>query len=385
MSKVKIETLSAVHIGSGEMLQNNTDFVVDIDGEDSYIYLTDENKILELIGVEHIDNWLLSIENKLSTKELIKRFAPNSKPKDYSNRIITCFANNIKASDTLKETIHNGQGLPYIPGSSIKGAIRTAILATLADNVSNKEEKIIQKTRKSKNGKTEFIPKTDRYGNTLLFADNIEKELFGKDPNSDIFRFIRVGDAYFEEGSTIVTRMVNLNITARDNLFDNTKPQLIEAIGTKEISCFQLHIARNYYNWTQAKFKELGNMSDALQDIPSLFKLINNHTQHLIEDEIKYWKNLEKTGAEIYVEIMEELLEESVSCEKGVSCILRIGHGSGWRFITGAWTENLTNFTTDIVNASRPKNFQYTDYDFPKTLRIDEDSDLLGFVKLTLI
>jgi CRISPR type III-A-associated RAMP protein Csm5 len=33
---------------------------------------------------------------------------------------------------TLKECIHSGLGVPYIPGSSIKGAIRTAIVATLA-------------------------------------------------------------------------------------------------------------------------------------------------------------------------------------------------------------------------------------------------------------
>lgn len=379
MSKVKIETLSAVHIGSGNMLQNNTDFVVDIDGEDSYIYLTDENKILELIGVEHIDNWLISIENRSSTKELIKRFAPNSKPKDYSNRIITCFANNIKASDTLKETIHNGQGLPYIPGSSIKGAIRTAILATLADNVSNKEEKIIQK--RMNNGV--LVPKTDRFGNTLLFADNVEKELFGKNPNSDIFRFIRVGDAYFEKNSTIATRMVNLNITQNKELFDTSKPQLIEAIGTEETSFFQLHIAKDYYEWTKNKFSALGKMPNDFHDISSLFNLINIHTQHLLEEEIEYWKEIDKTGAEIYIETMEELLKESVSCKKGKSCILRIGHGSGWRFITGAWAESLDNFTPDVTNAARPKNFQYTEYDFPKTRRIDEDDYLLGFVKLT--
>ena len=63
--------------------------------------------------------------------------------------------------------------------------------------------------------------------------------------------------------------------------------------------------------------------------------------------------------------------------------MLRIGHGSGWRFITGAWSEQLKNFN-EIVNASRPNSYRYTQYDFPKSRRIDEDGDVLGFVKLSM-
>ncbi|NLA93843.1 MAG: type III-A CRISPR-associated RAMP protein Csm5, partial [Bacteroidales bacterium] len=144
MSKIIIETLSPIHIGSGDLLQNNTDFVVSKHGKESYIYVTEEAKILELIGSEHIDNWLLSIEKKESTVDLVKRYAPKSSPADYSQRQISSYAADIKANETLKEAIHNGQGLPYIPGSSIKGAIRTAILTSLVDIIQDREDKIIQ-------------------------------------------------------------------------------------------------------------------------------------------------------------------------------------------------------------------------------------------------
>ena len=70
------------------------------------------------------------------------------------------------------------------------------------------------------------------------------------------------------------------------------------------------------------------------------------------------------------------MLDEIGSSSNGKSCILRVGHASGWRFITGAWTERLDNFNTDVVNATRPRNFRYQDYDFPKTRRVDEDSDV---------
>ncbi len=243
------------------------------------------------------------------------------------------------------------------------------------DIIQDREDKIIQ----TRNGQAII-----RRGNKLLYADKIEKELFGRDPNNDIFRFIRVGDAYFDKDSTISTRMINLNITRKNELVDKSKPQLIEAIGSSETSTFSLNVAADYYKWVKSKFPTLGNLPAELQSISGLFSLINIHTQKLIEDEIEYWKNVEKIGAEYYIETLEDLLEEVKECRNESSCVLRIGHGSGWRFITGAWTEQLSNFKTDVINAARPQNYRYSEYDFPKTRRVDEDSYVLGFVKLTM-
>jgi CRISPR type III-A-associated RAMP protein Csm5 len=253
------------------------------------------------------------------------------------------------------------------------------------DIIQDREDKIIQKRRINKEGQRPIeVPKLDKNKNKLLYADKIEKELFGRDPNNDIFRFIRVGDAYFDRDSTIATRMINLNITRKDELVDKSKPQLIEAIGSSETSTFSLNVTADYYKWVKSKFPTLGNLPAKLQSVSGLFSLINMHTQKLIEDEIEYWKNVEKIGAEYYIETLEDLLEEVKECRNESSCVLRIGHGSGWRFITGAWTEQLSNFKTDVINAARPQNYRYSEYDFPKTRRVDEDSYVLGFVKLTM-
>lgn len=365
MSNIKIETVTPVHIGSGNMLQNNINFIVTKDENDSYIHIIDERKILDLIGEEHLDNWLLSIEKKEPTLDLIKRFASSSKIEDFSRQRITCWASNVKPSDSLKEIMHNGIGLPYIPGSSIKGAIRTAIMATLVEKVENKESKI-------------------KFGNKVK-ACNIEQELFGTDPNSDIFRFIRIGDTHFERDSVIALRMLNLSIKKNnDDLWDSGKPQIIEAIGAGEESYTRITIAKDYYKWAKLLFNRLGTLPEEIQTLSSLFMLINKYTRRLVEDEIYFWDEINKTGAEEYVDVMREILDKITECPNGKSCVLRIGHASGWRFITGAWTESLDNFETDVVNASRPNNFRYKEYDFPKTRRLDEDSDVLGFVKLTI-
>ncbi len=370
MSNVKIETLVPVHIGSGNMLQNNTDFIVSGKGDDKFIHIIDERKILELIGEEHVDNWLLSIEKKEPTLDLVKRFAPSSNIEEFSKQRITCFASNIKPSDTLKEIVHNGTGLPYIPGSSIKGAIRTAILGSLSGVIDQKEEKISNRGR--------------------VKADKIEKELFGNDPNSDIFRFIRVGDAYFGNDSVVALRLINLNIRNRlDNLWDSSKPQIIQAIAPEEESLTRINIAEEYYNWVKMHWPEqlsnpLVTLPSEIRTLSSLFMLINEHTRQLIEEDIDFWRDVDKTGSEDYIDVMQGILDEVSGCAKGKSCVLRIGHASGWRFITGAWTESLDNFETVVINATRPNNRNYSEYDFPKTRRLVEDSDVLGFVKLTI-
>ncbi len=383
MSKIQLTTLTPVHVGSGEFLQYNADFVEDKDGTNSYFYVVEPAKILELIGLENIDRWISIIERAGNTKEFVQKFSPIKSPEAYSSRKILNFAKNIQSGQTLKETIHNGFGFPYIPGSSLKGAIRTAVLASLAESVSNKEEKILSKGKR---------------GETIISDKNIQNELFGNDAKNDLFRFVEVGDAYFEKGSEAAFRMINLNITSKNTLIDKDKSQIVETIDQEKTSIFRLNInLKNYHfakeNWEQvvsySKNKELNSpneLPECLQSIENLFQTINAHTLKLVNDEINIWHNIQKEEAENYVEIMRGFSDEIENCESGKECILRLGHASGWRFITGAWAEMLENFSSEVVPKARRNNSQYESYIFPKTRRVEEDyQDLLGFVKLTLI
>lgn len=121
----------------------------------------------------------------------------------------------------------------------------------------------------------------------------------------------------------------------------------------------------------------------------ALFSAINTHTANLLKSEIEYWEERadddESDKVEIYISKCKDMLEKTDQCgQSSKKCVLRIGHGSGWRFITGAWSERCSNFQSDIINAARPKNFRYTEYDFPKTRHVSEGCDLLGFVRLTM-
>lgn len=380
MNKVKIQTLTPIHIGSGNFLRNNSDFVQYHDGEDSYIYVIDPKKILDLIGVEHLDDWVRQIERNEDTTDFVKRMGHNATPNKYALRTLMNYAK-VHPNDTLKECMHDGLGRAYIPGSSIKGAIRTAVLTTLTQSMENLETIVAEKNFKT--------------GKTNVGAPKIEAKIFGGDPNSDIFRFIKIGDAYFEEGCELSSRVINLNVRERRNLIDSSKPQIVEAIAPEYESIVQMKVDTAYYDWAKnhwpystGKVKPLGNLPAAMENIHSLFELINKHTKKLVNDEIQYWQEMQNKqyeGAEDYLNNMRYIFQEINACQLGEECVLRIGHASGWRFITGAWTEQLDNFKRDIVPASRRGNDRYRQYDFPKSRRLDEDSDIFGFVKLSVL
>ena len=378
MNKVKVQTLTPIHIGSGEFLKNNSDFVEYKVGEDSYLSIIDPKKILDLIGMERINDWVNLIERKGDTKDFVAKLGRNAHPRSYALRTITNFAS-VRRDDTLKECLHDGMGKPYIPGSSIKGAIRTAVVATLAAQMNALESLVVVRRNEKKN----------------VTAKQVEAKMFGGDPNSDVFRFVKIGDAYFEKGSELSTRIINLNIREKNDLVDTSKPQLVEAIGVDfETEC-QMKIDQAYYDWVKkhwpidnAKVKPLGILDSQMKSLESLFSLVNAHTRRLVEEEVDYWKAVRKSGlsgADNYIGNMQQIMEDIEACQEGKECVLRLGHASGWRFITGAWTEGLDNFKSEIVSASRPKNFNYQQYDFPKSRRLDEDGDILGFIKLTMV
>lgn len=368
MSTIKLTTLTPVHVGSGNLLQNNTDFITFTQDKDKFIGVIDEKRMLHLIGEEHINDWILSIERKENTKELVKRYAPHSKLGDYIKRTAWLYHHDITRNDTLKECIHDGMGKPYIPGSSLKGAIRTAITATLANQLSNIKS-----------------------NNTKSLASEVEKKLFGSNPNNDIFRFIKVGDAYFEEQTEVALRLIMaLNVTNKDSLKPNQndcKPQLVEAIGPEEESIFAMKIDLDYYNFVKKSEASIGVIPTEIQTLTELFNLINNHTIKLLEEEFKIWQKESNNhnGANDYLDNIKEIWQECNACKQG-ECVLRLGHSSGWRFITGAWGEQLSAFKYDIPNVARPNNEKrYSEYMFPKSRRTGEENELVGFVKLTIM
>ena len=381
-NNIQIETLSQVHVGSGVFLHKDNDFIVVKESDGSNIYVIDPNKLGTIIGTDQvtIDNWVACVE-KGNSEDFIRTRTTGHQPKDFALRRITNFADFANTNGTLKECLHDGFGRPYIPGSSIKGAIRSALVASLARK---KGSGIVEKELKR------VFQEIDRRRRDRQLSD-FEKKFMGPNPNTDLFRFLIVGDALFEKGSEIAVKQINLNVRNTEKLKDFSKRQVVEAIAGEERSSFSLKIDKQRYETAiKANHKDMEGLPQfpsELDSIKALFALINEHTKQLVEKEIEVWEEIyaDYIGQEDYISNMKEMLRSINTCTEN-SCVLRLGQAIGWRFITGAWTEDLdeTLFCDKIIPLARPQNYKYKEYDFPKSRRIDDESFLFGFVKLTL-
>ena len=359
MSNIKIETLWPVHIGNGMFLLQGNDFIFTKNQSgDSVIDVLSEEKIGKIVGTSptSISQWVKAI-NENEADDFIKSRLKGLSFREYAKRRIHNYAAIPKRHTTLKECVHDGQGRPYIPGSSIKGAIRTAVMAKMA------RERILND-----------LEGTDLIEDKEKVLSLMEKRILGETIAQDVFRHLSTGDIYFNRGVEIAVTQINLNIREQDSLLDYKKQQIVEVISAEQCSNFRIN-ARNEF------FERL-----KIKGMNGLFQLINEHTKRLVKEDIHFWTEGEGgdyMDQDDYLENLRWILDDISECGPN-ECILRLGQAIGWRFITGAWTEHIDCFDELVVPKSRPKNYIYSQYPFPKSRRIDDQSGLFGFVKLTI-
>lgn len=366
MSKIKIQTISPVHIGSGRDLSRGGDFCEGkaTSGNETYpvLGIIDPRKIMSLIGTQNVEAWVAAIDRGIPTEDFLKRYKPQVRLRDYTSRRLDTL--NVKLNGTtLKEFMHNASGIPYIPGSSIKGAIRSALLASIVKDIEITGGDI-----------------RNQGGKSLM-----ESKVFGSTPYTDVFRCLQVGDAYFHDTPTIALEMVSLNERVRQGFWDKSTSVIVEAIGYGEETSFELRIKHD--KLILKHFADSGvHFPPCMETLPTMLNTINKHTVGLLNDEIRIW-NERKAGdtsghVSLYIEAIEGILKKAGACQPDKECVLRVGYGSGWRFITGAWSERYEDFEGSVVPASRPRNDRYSGYMFPKTRRLSSECKVMGFVRL---
>lgn len=365
MNNFHIETITPVHVGNGKFIQRDTEYILDGDN----ILVISPDKFLQVIGPNKLEEWLNKIEKGLSIEPLLAGINPPPNKEDISSRIIHNNYDKASTLPTLKEQISSGTGKPYIPGSSLKGSIRSAIFASLI---------------REENRPVPFTRIQNDWGK--LTSEILENDFFGNDPKNDVFRFLRVGDAYFQENSTVSIRMGNINIKGDVVVdLDFSKQQLTEAIGARHKTMVSIRIdsigmTRNTH------YHQIGQTPDYLKDLKTLTGLLNKNTMLLLKQELDFWDQYEDDDVTEYINVLVEIHEEIKHLKPGC-CILRVGHGMGWTFLSGNWMKDPKLFAqsdfTEVVEKIRPNNSRYRQYPYPKTRRVSNEFDLLGFVKLT--
>jgi len=214
---LKCEILSPLHIGTGKEIEpfyyiikdhkfykiSLDNFLFELPSDDRIAFerLIDEgrlNKIRKFIG-EKVNVEAYSIYSTDVSPEVAKTY--NSKLDDIQNQLL------------INPFIRTaGENKPYIPGSSIKGAIRTALISQIAQN-SN-------------------FPKPQSYREEFEFESNV---LGCTDAKNDPFRGIKIRDGLLPSDSTIITEVKNVTKDRNGNLSPNAI-QLICEITYSRIS-----------------------------------------------------------------------------------------------------------------------------------------------------
>jgi CRISPR-associated protein Csm5 len=283
----------------------------------------------------------------------------------------------------INEFEKNGNGKPYIPGSSIKGAIRTILLKKRFDKLSPVEQNEL--LREINNNRKEWA------------SEPIIKRLLGNNSNQNIMRILEVFDAEFNElelNKVLVLSLTNDQGTSygwkqlwgnRNNVSDPDKASHIfcETLPVNSKGYFSISLQNFLMNNSEAK-SVLNFSETALESIGNLSEIINEYSKKKLENEKEFFNNLKspKKLSSVITEI-DNLLEQ-INNLNNDEFILRISWGSGWKGMTGDYLNE------DWLNKFR-KKYKLGKKDFPifpKTRRIvfedNKPKYLTGWVKVKL-
>ena len=172
--KMSLTTLSPIFIGSGDTLNKSSYFY-----SDKEVNVIDEKKLIKLLYtrrglfetfMSEVSSGNLNLTNFLESNIPTYKELDISKYKLMSHSNIITTKGRLKTLNEINTFIKSSNDKPYIPGSSIKGAIRTALIAS---EIRNNKDKYIEFFNRAKTVK-------DLKGLEDMALSNIFKEVLGK-------------------------------------------------------------------------------------------------------------------------------------------------------------------------------------------------------------
>ncbi len=333
--KYRLIPITPVHVGSKEGILTRLSFEI-IDGR---CYMINEDRLAEkLLNLGLVEEFSERVKDRSFS---LMNFLEQKFGKGRAKQIITecssyysvCTGN----FSQLRPFIRDPFFRPYVPGSSIKGAIRNALYYVILKRSKTAKEElekyISSHSQKSKKGfSSEFHLLDDfKFGNKI------------RSPNTDILRALKITDSIMLDKNSLQVYPVKV-IGTRKNLV-----QLVETL-SQPVE-FEITIDESILQDFLKTGKDIYGIS--VKEITEMIKAPFSITKEFAEDLYRYHK---KTGFERYLPFSSEEVN------------FRIGWGGG-----------IMGITVDMHFADSPtmrvisKMFKRTNpYNFPKTRRVVE-------------
>ena len=331
---VTVTPLTPLHIGSGTLLLKDYDYAV----YGNATWRINEDALLEAQNVD--DPRMAETLAKTPPAQLLKPADFKSDSPFFRYQLAGKPRSKDKGAQ-LQEQLKTVRDEIYLPGSSLKGAIRTALAWH------GWTETGIKATRND-------LERDRKYAGRRL-----EKQIMGSDPNHDLLRALHVSDSAPAGKDRLL--VLNAQVVTRGSL---GSPIELEAI--QPDTPFHLTIKIDlalFSDWAKKSRLQLGGNPAWLNQ---LSQLIQSHTQQRLEAELTWYK--ERPGAQRTAGFYQQLVSARLPPN---SCLLQIGWGTGWEGKTfGSHLQADPRFMEHIITTYRLAKGKRDPGDpFPKSRR----------------
>ncbi len=368
---LKLKVLTPLFIGAGKEKDwvRGFDFII-FKGS---LYVFNQEKLFKFLSKENLLEKYTDIISQNNTEEIEVFFRENFNDQELENVSEIIYDDCADISSEIKSFIRDGMGRSFIPGSSIKGAIRSVLFNYV---YSNHQQDIANGNPRN-------------YINVAL-----------GDFDKSIMRFIKPYDIYGIDDYLTISNVELYNVRHPQNNIKSENKEIgitIECIYPFDDIIefdFTIKIAEPFlgiikdkykYNTSIPKYKDDVFKNSRSETIRHLFDIINKYTCKHIQKEIQFFEkytHLENIDEKIISEL-KDLQNKTVNNNRR-SCILRMSYGSGFHGITGDWQFDEHSID-EIGKDNRGNSVAYfNNKKTAKSRRIIDDKYLLGFVELIL-
>ena len=404
----KLEVLSPTHIGNGGKI-SKLDFGI----RNNHVYIFSLHKIMEGMSEANLNKLISFVESYgengsfTNMGELLTQEFRLSRWETMCNYIVPLIDTDRGLRD-INEHIKTGDHKVYIPGSSLKGAIRTAITYCLLKDrryrfeVERRGETPYMVLIKPNGTRIEGLTR-DRRGNMRSDTEKLEREinkdLFGGSPEKDIFKTLILSDSASKEANNCLE--VRKVYVANTSSFSKNRRGRVIKMHPEYYECIKKDtVFENIRVKLKENLKETNVASSyrgTINYIENWKECVYRFSMDLLETEIKFWSSeqVEKNISRAYSgsphrEIVRSFKKDEVikhlkkikEINEPQAPVIRLGKLSGY-FAHSAGlllAQNGYDIGDDLANLLFP--FQHRGGPHPLTRRLTLDNQTLGWCRI---
>ena len=299
-----LSTLTPFHIGSGETLEKDFDYAI----FKKRTWVMDTEKVAAAYMFDDNGRYVAGLETTPPAQLLRPSdFDPNS---SFFHYVMPGTPHASSAGAAVQAHIKNVFSQPYLPGSSIKGALRTIIF------------------REAYAAAAEPLAPHRLQRSRSWAAQEIERSLFGGDPNHDLMRAVQVTDSQPLEASDCL-QLLNVHVFGRSKV---GSPIALECIKGDAVFKATLTIDDYLFRDEQAQ-RRLRFTADQESWLRQLVQHANGQVRRRIQQEMAFYQARRKEGAARFYRQLASLTQQMPAD----TFLLQVGWGGGWDSKTAAY------------------------------------------------